>query len=130
MSSVAFSRPFFPSDPALEVFERQDVGARAMPEQDADAFPVDDCPSDEDFARMEAHNERLKLEARYAADVAQLRDDLLIEAVAMVDESPAGRGWTYFMGLMTDAERDAYLAAATAEVLRRIGVTGPTAAAA
>ena len=115
----------------IQRLEQQDLGVRSVREQDADAFPTDDAyPSDEDFARMEAYNERLKLEARFSADVARLRDDTLIEGIAMVEESPAGRGWCYFMDLQTDLERDAYLAAATAEVLRRMEATRPTVAAA
>src|SRR5688572_26097401 len=125
MSIVSFPRPFVPSDPAFEALERQDVGSRALPVQDADAFPADELTEREidelfvaEMTRRDA--EAASAAARYAAEVAEMRDQTLVEVVAMIDGGTAGRGWCAMMGLQTTAQREAFLSAAAAEVLRRI----------
>ena len=56
---------FLVGNPHLEALELQDIGAAdCTPTLDADAFPdPDDYPSDDDWRRMEAENERFKRDA-------------------------------------------------------------------
>ena len=57
----------------------------------------------------------------YAAHVATIADDALVEAVHIADTGTPGSGWLYMMGVFTEEQRRQYLAAATAELLRRMG---------
>jgi hypothetical protein len=128
-------------NPALEALELRDFGAAdCAPTLDADAFDPDDYPSDDDFARMEAENERFKRDAAtvfggsgdddtdptppaagawpadaltYPASAARFGDDELITAVVIGDEDPR-----YLQ--LDPVRREAWLAAMTAEVLRRL----------
>jgi hypothetical protein len=64
----------------------------------------------------------------FAAEVAALRDDVLIAGISMADDGGPGRGWCYFLGINTPADREAYLAAASAELLKRLDARQPLAA--
>lgn len=133
---TSLPHPFRPvslsaGDEALELL---DIGASdVMPEQDVDAFPPDEYPSDEDYARMEAHNAALKAQAEgddeptppsggggavkpntycFDASAARFSDDELIMAIYVGDAEPHR--------LALDGQRDEWLSAMTAEVLRRL----------
>ena len=129
-------------NPHLEALELQDIGAAdTTPTLDADAFDPDDYPSDDDFARMEAENERFKRDAAtvfggnggdddtdptppagaalpadalsYPASAARFTDDELITAVAIGSDDPG-----YLQ--LDPRRRGAWLEAMSAELLRRL----------
>jgi hypothetical protein len=129
MASV--TDPLAPGDEALEL---RDVGAaEPFPTIDPDAFAGDELTEREidelyvaEMARREADDgpdtdpPGGQAMPDYAAHVAGLDDDVLVTGISMADESAPGCGWCYFMGINTHEERNAYLCAASAEVLRRL----------
>ena len=129
-------------NPAVEAMELRDFGAAdCAPTLDADCCPdADDYPSDDDFARMEAENERFKRDAAtvfggnggdddtdptppagllpvdvlsFPASAARFSDDELVTAIYMGDAEPERL-------CLDPARRQAWLSAMTSELLRRV----------
>ena len=129
-------------NPAIEAMELRDFGAAdCTPTLDADAFDPDDYPSDDDFARMEAENDRFKRDAAtvfggsggdddtdptppaggalpvdvlsFPASASRFSDDELVTAIYMGDTEPERL-------CLDPARRPAWLAAMTSELLRRV----------
>jgi hypothetical protein len=133
--------PLAPGDEALEL---RDVGAAdPFPTIDPDAFAGDELTDREIDEMFVAEMGRREQEAGdgpdadppggasipdFAAHVAGLADDVLVAGISMADESAPGTGWAYFMGIQTAEHKNAYLCAASAEVLRRLESRQPLAA--